>query len=121
MRAAPPSRGVPAVRGLATGSPRVWWLGLRLLEDVRPQEPHDALVRVASVLAPLPAMALVVVPVDLVRLALDLERLDHPFGHEGDDALVLAAVEDQQRRLDPLGAIDRRASSEQLAPGRVVG
>ena len=93
----------------------------RLLEDVRPQEPEDPLEGVAPVLAALPAMALVVVPVDLVGLALDLERLDHPLGHQRDDALVLATVQEQQRRLDPLGSVDRGAAPEELRQCRVVG
>ena len=77
------------------------------------QEREDAGERVAPVLA-LPAVALVVVPVDLVDLALDLEGLDHPLGHERHDPLVLAPVEDQQRRLDPLGAVDRRSAPVDL-------
>ena len=88
---------------------------------MRSQEPERALERVAPVLTAFPAVGLVVVPVDLVGLVLDLERLDHPLGHERDDPLVLATVEDEQRGLDPLGAIDRRAASIQLRAGGVVG
>ena len=80
------------------------------------QEADDPLVGVAPVLSALPAVALVVVPVDLVGLALDLERLDHALGHQRDDALVLAAVQDQQRGLDPLGAVDGGAAPEELGP-----
>src|SRR6187549_1268225 len=107
-RRSPPTTGPPALLG-------------RLVEDVGLEEGQDALVGVAPVLAPLPAVTLVVVPVDLVALALDLERLDHPLGHQRHDPLVLAAVEDEQRRLDPLGAIDRGAAPVGLLAGRVVG
>src|SRR5439155_192448 len=84
---------------------------LEVVHQVAPQEQPDPVERVAPVLAFLPAVALVLVPVDLVVLPLDLEGLDHLLGHERDDALVLAAVEDQQRRLDRLGPIDGRAAA----------
>src|SRR4029077_1573593 len=93
---------------------------LRLVEDVTLQEREDPVERVAPVLAPLPAVALVVVPVDLVELVLDLERLDHPLRHQRNDALVLAAVEEQQRRLDPLRLIDRGPAPEELRLARIV-
>src|SRR5215204_3239270 len=100
------SRSSPdgAARTSAVGSGRggLGW-------DVGPQEAQDALERIPSILATLPAMGLVVVPLDLVGLALDLERLDHPLGHERHHPLVLASMEEQQRRLDALGAMDGRA------------
>src|SRR5207253_10203201 len=55
------------------------------LEDMRPQEVADAAERVAPVVTRLPAVALVVVPVDLVVLALDLEGFDHLLGHQRHD------------------------------------
>jgi hypothetical protein len=66
-------------------------------------------------------MALVVVPVDLVDLVLDLERLDHALGHQRHDPHVLAPVQDQQRRLDPLGTVDRGATPVRVASLRIIG
>src|SRR5664280_3374303 len=86
------------------------------------QPGEDAAEGVAAVLAPLPAMGLVGVPVHLVVLALDLERLDHLLRHERDDAAILPPVEQEERRLDPLGAIERRATPVELGlPGIVQG
>ena len=53
------------------------WLGLSPARygHVAVQEAEDPPERVAPVLAPFPAMALVVVPIDLVDLVLDPERL----------------------------------------------
>src|SRR6187551_538584 len=104
-RRSPPTTGPPALLG-------------RLVEDVGLEEGQDALVGVAPVLAAFPAVALVVVPVDLEALALDLERLDHPLGHQRDHALVLAPVEDQQGRLDPFRAVDRGAAPVDLSAVR---
>src|SRR5262249_21735053 len=63
----------------AAGADRVAVIGAgpEIVEQVAPEERPDPVERVAAVLAALPAVALLVVPVDLVVLALDLERLDH--------------------------------------------
>jgi hypothetical protein len=88
---------------------------------VAAEEREDPVEGVAAVLAALPAVALVVVPVDLVVLALDLERLDHALSHERHDPLVLAAMEDQHGRLDALGPVDGRAAPVELLALRLVG
>src|SRR4029079_15437196 len=106
----PRAEAPPGARGATLG----------LVEDVALQEREDPVERVAPVLPLVPAVALVVVPLDLVELVLDLERLHHPLGHQRDDALVLAAVEEQQGRLDPLRPVDRRPTVEELRLARVV-
>ena len=100
-----PPRVTAESRPLGLAVPDEPQLGSRVVVGV--QEVHGALEAVAPVLGTLPAMLLLVVPVDLVMLALDLERLDHALGHERHDALVLATVEDEERRLDALRAVDR--------------
>ena len=65
-------------------------------------------------------MLLVVIPVDLVMLALDLERLDDLLGHHRRDALVFAAVEDEEGRLNALRSIQRRATAIRRRSLRVV-
>src|SRR6476619_6237560 len=58
-----------------------------VLRQMRLEEGEDARERVTAVLALLPAVALVVVPLDLVDLVLDLQGLDHALGHERRDPL----------------------------------
>src|ERR1035437_9648286 len=76
-----------------------------LVEQMAPQEFDAALPGVAPVLALLPAVQFFIVPMDLVVLALDLERLDDLLRHQRHHTLVLAAMQDQQRRLDTLGLV----------------
>src|SRR4051812_31599262 len=92
----------------------------RLVEDVRLQEREDPFERVAPGLALLPAVAFLVVPLDFVPLALDLERLDHPLGHHRHDPLVLAAVDEQERRLDPFRPVDGRPATIGLEASCIV-
>src|SRR6185369_17797450 len=80
---------------------------VEIVHEMAPEERPDPVEGVAPVLAALPAVALVVVPVDLVELALDRKRLDHLLAHQWHDPPVLATVEDEQRRLDPLRTVER--------------
>src|SRR6185312_11638864 len=61
------------------------------------------------------AVRFALVEVALEELALDRQRLNHLLRHQRYNALVVAAVQDQQRRCDLLRRVERRAASVRLS------